>query len=396
MPTVETGPGAPARISAWPSVDEAKPAEEGGAIARTGFNYQDEIAVGLLIDMLCAPSLLKMHCETHDDIVLVWQVDGSAERTAEYVQVKAGEQDKLWSVADICQQKKKGNTGTSIFETSLGRDRHVEASRFRMVTLRPVVGALKPLTYELTSNSRDPATKEMKALHADFATRFPGITSPKGNGADFWLENCRWDERHSEAAVRKDNFIRLIKLGYAEGRPILMEQAEVLLDELRSMAKAAGDARWDPDPHWKIITRAALRAWWESRTQELIEGASAKSGGKLAAKMEEAGLADDLIGLATEVRRDYAAESRASRYLETDDAERLRRRVRSELTSLRARFVAGQLQLDPPGFHALCLDRMEAINAERASTSEDHSAFLKGCMYDITDRCLFRFSRRAS
>lgn len=395
MSTIKTDSGMPALISAWPSVDHAKPTEEGGSNARAGFNYQDEVAVGLLIDMLASSSLLKIHCETHDDIVLVWQTDSSPDRTAEYIQVKASEQDKLWSVADLCQQKKKGKVGTSIFETSLGRDQHVETSRFRLVTLRPVVGALKPLTYALDSKSRALSTKEMKALQADLESRFPGVVSPKGNGASFWLENCRWDERHDEAAVRKDNLVRLIKLSHTEGRTLLIEQAEVLLDELRATAKTAGDAKWDPDPNRKIITRAAIRAWWEGRTKELVEGVAVKSGGKLAAKMEEAGLADDLIGLAVEVRRDYAAESRVPRYLESDEAERLRRRVRAELMSLRARFVAGQLQLDPPAFHALCLDRMDAINAERTSISEDYSAFLKGCMYDIADRCLIRFARRA-
>lgn len=394
MSTLGIGSDAPASLKTWPSVDHAKPSEEGGAIARTGFNYQDEIAVGFLIDMLSSPNLLKVHCETHDDIVLVWQIDGRADRTAEYVQVKASEQDKLWSVADICQRK-KSKAGSSIFETSLLRDEHVEASRFRLVTLRPVVSALKPLTYDLESESRAESTEEMKALLADLDTRFPGLASPKGNGASFWLVNCRWDERHSEVAVHRDNSLRLVKLAHAEGHLILMEQAEVLLNELRSKAKAAGDAKWDPDRTRKIITRVALRAWWESRTQEVVEGAAAKSGGKLAAKMDEAGLADDLIYLALEVRRDYAAESRAPRYLESDVAERLRRRVRSELSSLSARFVAGQIRLDPLSFHALCLDRMEAINAERASDSEDQSAFLKGCMYDITDRCLFRFARRA-
>lgn len=394
MSTSGTGSGAPDIIKTWPSVDQAKPSEEGGPIARTGFNYQDEIAVGFLIDMLSSPTLSKIHCETHDDIVLVCQTDGCANRTAEYVQVKASEQDKLWSVADICQRK-KSKVGTSIFETSLGRDEHIETSRFRLVTLRPVVSALKPLTYDLDSKSRAASTEEMKALLADLDARFPSIVSPKSNGASFWLENCRWDERHSEIAVRRDNSLRLIKLAHAEGSPLLMEQAELLLDELRSKAKAAGDAKWDPDPKRKIITRVALRAWWEGRTQEVVEGSAAKSGGKLAAKMDEAGLADDLIRLAIEMRRDYAAESRTPRYLEADDAERLRRRVRSELSSLSARFVAGQLRLDPLSFHAFCLDRMDTINAERAPTSEDQSAFLKGCMYDITDRCLFRFARRA-
>ena len=36
----------------WPSVDDAKPIEEGGPVARKGFNYQDEIAVSFLLDMM--------------------------------------------------------------------------------------------------------------------------------------------------------------------------------------------------------------------------------------------------------------------------------------------------------------------------------------------------------
>jgi hypothetical protein len=48
----------------WPSIDDAKPGEEGGPVARSGFNYQDEIAVGFLIEMLENQSLLKVHCET--------------------------------------------------------------------------------------------------------------------------------------------------------------------------------------------------------------------------------------------------------------------------------------------------------------------------------------------
>ena len=119
----------------WPSIDQAEPDEEGGPNARTGFNYQDEIAVGFLIEMLETPALMKVHCETHDDIVLVRKTVGIEERTAEYVQVKASEQDKLWSLADLCVRK-KSKKGTSILETSLDRDKHKEASTFRLVTLR--------------------------------------------------------------------------------------------------------------------------------------------------------------------------------------------------------------------------------------------------------------------
>lgn len=380
--------------AAWPSVDDAKPDEEGGPTARKGFNYQDEIAGGFLIEMLESSTLIRVHCETHDDIVLIREELGQAINIAEYVQVKAHEQDSLWSIADLCKRKKK-KVGASIFEKSLGRDKHKENSIFRLVTLRPVVSALEPLTYDFASASRNPGSEGMKALKNELDARFPELASPKGNGIDFWLKYCFWDQRHSEDAVRKDNLLRLIRFSFKDDRPLLPEQADGLLDELRAWAKAAGDFKWTPDRDKKIVTRSALLTWWEKRTTDLMQGATAKSGGKLVDKMKDAELSDDLIAMAVEMRRDYAAETRAPRYLEVDDTERLRRRVSSEVQSLRARFVAGRIDIDPPGFHALCLDRMDAVNAERAPGKEDQSAFLKGCMYDIADRCLLRFVRRS-
>ena len=90
----------------FPSVDDVKPTEEGGPTTRSCFSYQDEIAVGFLVEMLEDSSLLKVHCETHDDVLLVRATDGSDMRVAEFVQVKANEPDKLWSVADLCKPKK--------------------------------------------------------------------------------------------------------------------------------------------------------------------------------------------------------------------------------------------------------------------------------------------------
>lgn len=374
----------------WPSIDDAEPSEEGGSVARTGFNYQDEIAVGFLIDMLHTDTLLKVHCETHDDIVLIWQDAPPASRVAEYVQVKGGEADKLWSVADICARK-KGKEGTSIFETSLGHDKHAEAARFRMVTLRPVVSELKPLTYPFGTDGRLMDGDGMKGLCADLNNRFPKATSPKGNGYGFWLENCRWEERHDEDSLRRSNLLHLLKISIREGQALLPEQAEVLLEMLRVMAKEAGAAKWKPDPSKKIISREAIRDWWKQRLNELA-GVSA-SGGKLAEKMTDAALPDDVIALASDLRRGYSAARRTSIYLESNEADRLQQRVSSEVVSLRSRLIAGDLKVNPAQFHAMCLDRMDAINSERAAGAEDQAAFLKGCMYDIADRCLLRFVR---
>lgn len=372
-----------------PSVDDIMPNEEGGPIARSGFNYQDEIAVSFLIEMLENPLLLKMHCETHDDIVLVRTMEGSEGKVAEFVQVKASEPDKLWSISDLCS----GKAGRSIFEISLARDKHRETSRFRIVTLRPVSGDLKMLTFPFGVPGREADGKRFKALKSELDKRFPGVKSKKGNGASYWLENCLWDERHSAESVRKNNLLQLLCLSVKEGRPLLPEPAEVLLEGLCSLAKVAGKAKWEPDRDKKIITREQLRTWWERCMQELLEGAAAMSGGKLKEKMIEAGLPDELVSLAIEMRRDYASAARTSRYMEPEERERLQRRVKSEVMSLRASYVAGQLDLNGAGFHALCLARMDSVSNERLEGCENRSAFLKGCMYDIADRCLVRFAR---
>lgn len=180
----------------WPSIDNVSPKEQGGPFARQGFSYQDEIAVGFMLDMIADTGLVKIHFETHDDLVLVRSGDAyPAKPKAEFVQVKAGEPDKLWSVADICQRRKKDAAGTSIFETSLGRDEHEETAGFRLVTLRPVVSDLAPLTYAFGLEGREPECDAMKALEKALNDKFPGLKSPKENDCGYWLANCLWDVR---------------------------------------------------------------------------------------------------------------------------------------------------------------------------------------------------------
>jgi hypothetical protein len=374
------------------SIDHAEPSEQGGPIARAGFNYQDEVAVSFLVDMLDDPAILKIHLETHDDIVLVRSSDSTA--IAEFVQVKAAELDKLWSIADLCRSER--GPGTSIFETSLNRDKYNETSRFRLLTLRPVTNELKMLTFLPGATGREPCGDRFLMLYNGLCSRFPTIRSPKGNGASYWLKHCIWDVRDSEQALMSSNFVRLLRIASAERKSLLVEHIDILLGELRVWSKQAGAARWEPNRTAKIISRDKLRSWWDLRTTEILDGASSTSGGKLTAKMRAAVLADDQISMAVELRREYARTIRTSRYMEDNVGQRLQSRVKSELASLRARFVAGRISLEPIAFHALCIEHLNAINSDRPAGTEDHAAFLMGCMYDITDRCLHQFSRPSS
>lgn len=376
----------------FPSIDDALPEEEGGPNARLGFSYQDEIAVGFLLDMLKDPSLVEVRCETHDDVVLIRDFDAPSGRIAEFVQVKGAEPDGLWSIAGLCRQKTSGRHGTSIIETSFSRDRFQEQSRFRLVTIRQVSRELKVLTYPLSESARDPNNGQFQELKTRMNYRFPNLQSEKGNGVDYWLENCFWDVRDSEQEVRKDNELKLFKLSSLAGQLLLLDQVETLLDELRAKAKAAGDARWVWGKEKKVITRDQISVWWFKCLEEYRAGPNAKSGSRLRKKMGDAGLDEAMIALAIELRCDYSASARTPLYMDSGEGKRLQRMVKSKINSLQSRRASGQLPLNDVAFHTICQDEMDTLDRNLQGGPEDRSAFLKGCMYDIADRCLLKFA----
>lgn len=232
-------------------------------------------------------------------------------------------------------------------------------------------------------------------VRGDIEARCPGAASPKGNGAPFWLERCLWEVRHDRLAVVRANELVLLRLAAEEQLHLLPEHVEILLEELRLWVRVAGEAKWEPDRDKKILMRANMREWWERRAQEVRTGAASSAGGRLVKKLCEAGVADETVALAVDLRRDYSAAVRTSRYSGDDERTQLQGRIKSELITLRARYAAGLIDTNGVGFHALCLERLNAINREQPPGSRNQEAFLLGCMYDITDRCLHRFARPA-
>ncbi len=375
-----------AQEQVWPSIDDHHPLEEGGPNARAGLSYQDAVAVGILLEMLADPTIQKVHCETHDDIVVKRSVGGL--ELAEYIQVKSNEPDSLWSVATLCS----GGID-SLCGKSLARDCCKEVSRFRIITLRAVVSDLAPLTYACYGPGRESSSPHFLNLAEAVKAKLPDLQSKKGNGIDYWLEHCLWKVVHDEDAIRLSNVVEIMKLAAADGYPLFPEQTETIEGDLRDWVFDAGRAFWIPDKAKKIITRAELMTWWKERLTSITDGASQTSGQKLRQKMTDALLSDDQIRMAIELRRDYGRLIRTSVYMSERDIQVLQGRVKSALTSLRARQMAGQITSDGQSFHALCIQEMDAINGTLAPTSEDQAAFLKGCMYDIADRCLHRFTR---
>lgn len=365
-----------------PSIHDSKPSEEGGPVARIGFNYQDEIAVSLLLEMLESPKILSIHCETHDDALVVFEGND-----VEYVQVKSNDSLPSWTLSALSGREAK-KVGSSIFEKSLARDAFKEDGSFRIISLKDVTGEIALLKHPLGKPGRESDHPKVIALCAELEKRCPGAKSAKGNGSSYWLGRCKWDVRESEAAVATQNLFRLYKISVALGFSILLEPLEVVLQDLRKMAKMAGDAKWEPDKDKKIIKRNFLLDWLKGRLESIVSAAEGASGGKLSQKMSAAGLSQDLIRIAGEMRRRYVEEVRSPRYMQAEDIDGLQRKVRLRVHLLQTQREGREVTVADARFHSMCVESARLT----ATGDEDQSDFQVGCMYDITDRCLLRFT----
>lgn len=374
----------------YPSVYDLKPSDEGGPVARSGFNYQDEVAVSLVLDMLESANVMCVQCETQDDVVVVTEAAGFD--IVEHVQVKADDSFAQWTVAALTARS-QGKVGTSIFETSLSRDRIKELSRFRIVTQRAVSKDLRCLTYPLGKPGREPDHADTKRLVESLESRCDIATSAKGNGAAYWIDNCLWDVRESQISLAKDNLLRILRLSAASGFPLLPEQGEVVLRDLKLMVKEAGEAKWEPDKERKILRRGAVEIWWCERLASIVDGAATVSGGKLRQKMAEVGLSQSTIQLAADMRRMYSALARSNSYMEPVESESLQWALKSEIATLQSGRDAGEFDsLTGAQFHDLCVKKADSLAQSVGELGGRRAAFVKGCLYDIADRCLLRFA----
>jgi hypothetical protein len=138
------------------SIFTMAPLEDGGGIARQGIRYQDHVAIRLLLDMLNSGDIAAVWCETHDDQLVKYSIDGSD--IAEFVQAKSTAHEQLWTVSLLTAQERaaKGKhpeVGTSLIQKQLARDRGDENVRFRVITFRDVKSDLSVLKKPLTERS---------------------------------------------------------------------------------------------------------------------------------------------------------------------------------------------------------------------------------------------------
>ncbi|MEK6260985.1 MAG: dsDNA nuclease domain-containing protein [Planctomycetota bacterium] len=374
------------------SIQDLPPLETGGTFARHGFAVQDHVAAGFCLDMISDPSLAQVWSENQDDVTLIWE--GVTATEVEFVQVKSNEMDQLWSISMLCGDgdvKAKG-----ILEKSLQYDRCAENVRFRIVTSRSVMGELSVLTYCLDSQHRAPTTASFVKLRMEIVARLPHVTSPKGNGCEFWLERTYWMIVHALKAIHDANIIKVSKLVQAHGELLMHDQFEELYSNLLTRVFDGGLAKWDREPHKKKFVRNDIMAWFANAVIDAAHPARHGTSKALEAKLVAASLAPDVIESAISMRQRYRSSLLTPRYSDPGARQRIEGEIEARLILLKAQLDSLEISDEGSDFHNRCLAEVKAFYDSLPVKDRPPLQNVLGYMYNLADRCTHRFVRAST
>lgn len=374
------------------SIYDLPPLELGGMEARDGFAFQDHIAASFCLDMALDATLQEVWSESQDDITLIWDVGHTL---VEFVQVKSSELDQLWTAAKLCEREKKEHgSSRCILEKSLAHDRCRESKRFRIVTARPIARELRVLLLPFDAPGRhdEDGLRAFAEMHELIKPKVADFKSENGNDYTFWTANALWDVRHAEDAVRDGNIVKLTKILHKKDIFPAIDQIEEIYTKLLKLVWDAGRADPRIAPKKKRITTGEFERWLlETAIALSIPATGAPE--KLQEKMQLARLAPDVILTALEQRRHYRRERLSAKYLNLQDQEVIEGEVTAVLQRLKSQLDNNKLPDDGVHFHDVCLAELERLREQIQVQSKPHSAFLQGCMYSVTGRCMHRFRR---
>ncbi len=238
--------------------------DSGGVAGRRGFRFQDHVAARFLIQLLQQHNLTQIECETGDDIVLRW--DDGVTRHNEYVQVKTTDSSSKWSLSEICERSPASSKGTSLVERSLATEQFPGPSLFRFVTVRDVRSDLIPLRIARADRFDHNVADAFASLAPRIAKKLPGSISPQGTTVEHWTHAMLWETIGGGIeTLRLENLNSLLRLAESDGECLLVSAAEQIYGDLVGLAVAAGDASRVQNPLAKVITKAAITAWWKQQ-----------------------------------------------------------------------------------------------------------------------------------
>ncbi len=210
-----------------PSIYDLAPLEQGGRIARQGFDYQDHVGASFCLDMLEGTDLSEVWFEKHDDIALLWNKDGN--KAVEFVQVKFEDRPSRWSPSALTQRDTKNGQpviGTSLLEKSLSHSRCKEKTHFRIVTRTDVNVDLSVLKDQLGCKERSINQNKINYLIEEII-QILGVVSSHGVTIQDWVNCCFWDKRpDSTESISNGNRLRLERIARERNHYLASDQRD--------------------------------------------------------------------------------------------------------------------------------------------------------------------------
>ena len=191
------------------------------------------------------------------------------------------------------------------------------------------------------------------------------------------------------------NLLKMAKILDAERAYLAVDSQREVYSRLLNQVYDASSKRWLEYREEKRLTREGFVGWLRSALYTAAHPASCKDDTALRRKMDEASLPPSTIESACELRRYYVEEVLRPRYLNVVDRSSLHAAVVTALVKMKAQLDAGELIDSGVAFHSKCLKALDEIGSFDGIEQGSQAAFLAGCMYDVTNRCLHRFRREA-
>lgn len=392
-------PGKAAKTAAKKgSFRDLDPLEQGGRVARDGFDYQDHVAAGKCLDMLLADGPAEVWCEAEDDIVQVWLV-GTVE-WFEFVQVKGNELGQAWTVPKLCEREaaKDGKgPGRCIAEKSLANDRADEKCRFRLVTCREPNAELAVLKLKLDNAVRTKADSGLDGVVTGIAGRVTSYRSANGNGAEYWVRNTVWECWASITHAESENLCKLDVILHRENVYLAPDQKREVYAKLVQRVFDASTTCGKTNPAAKRFQCEDFRSWLLRQADNQAHPATAGRSDSLEAKLKDAGFdpAGDEVAAAKEQRRTYRQSVLQQRFLDLTDRQVLEMEVQAVLATLKADLDAGQIGDTGVEFHARCLRELRGLPDKLPTKQKPPLGLVHGCMYDVMNRCQHDLARAA-
>lgn len=358
-------------MPALPSIYALQPLEQGGRVARLGNIYQDHVGVKILLCLLDSSVDYDVQFESEDDIVMIKKHESPV--TVEFLQVKSNNLQSRWSVAQILQLE--------LLQKSLQRGRCEEEVAYKIISSYDVNDELVILKQPLAQRTDLTETDKLITLILSKNVAIP--KNAKGQGVAEWVKNCTWDKwADSVEALRNSNLVYLeTLLSTQRSLTLPLDQKEELYQKLLTLVQNASSLTR------QTFDKQSLNDWLD---QQLFEFNKPKGGTDLLiAKLNQIPLDTTLLEMAKEFKWQYSKESLNNQFIGRNVITKFKEEAQVVLQNLKLRFDGGELDMDSFQFHNHCLNEIDKL-AKKHNIQEN---IARGCMYDITNRCMHRYMK---